>query len=59
MIVAPELLSCQVNMIYFVKNHEILVSHFENEEQLPWKHHFNCRCNYCNFYFLKNKCKFI
>ena len=48
--VAPKLLGCRVNMTYFVKNHEILMTCFENEGQIPWKHHFNC-----NFYFLKNK----
>ena len=44
--VAPKLLGCQVNMTYFVKNHEILMAYFGNEEQIPWKHHLNC-----NFYF--------
>ena len=51
MSVAPELLGCLVNMAYFVKNHEIRMTHFGNEEQIPCKHHFNC-----DFYFLKNKC---
>ena len=33
---APKLLNCRVNMTYFVKNHEILFSYFEeNEEQVP------------------------
>ena len=32
--VAPKLLNCQVNMTYFVKNHEILITYFENEKQI-------------------------
>ena len=52
--VAPKLLGCRANMMYFVKNHDILITHLENEGQIPWKHHFNC-----NFCFLKNKCKSI
>ena len=36
---APKLLNCRVNMTYFAKNHEILFSYFEkNEEQILWKH---------------------
>ena len=33
---AQKLLNCTVNMTFFVKNHEILFSYFEeNEEQIP------------------------
>ena len=33
--VAPKLMNCRVNMTYFVKNHEILINYFEeNEEQI-------------------------
>ena len=31
MSVAPKLLGSQVNMTYFVKNYESLMTHFENE----------------------------
>ena len=54
MSVAPKLLDCQINMTYYVKNHEILMTYFGNEEQIPSKHHFNC-----NFYFLKNNGKSV
>ena len=34
--VAPKLLNCWVNMTYFIKNYEILLDYFEeNEEQIP------------------------
>ena len=48
--VAPKLLNCRVNMTYFVKNHEILMTYFENEEQIPWKHRFYCKCEDYNSY---------
>ena len=52
MSVAPKLLNCRVNMKYFVKNYEILMGYFEeNEEHIPWKHHFNCECETCDSYF--------
>ena len=25
----------------------------ENEEQIPWKQHFNCECDDCNSYFFE------
>ena len=54
MSVAPKLLNCPVNMTYFVKNYEILMGYVEeNEEQIPWKHPFNCKCNDCNSYFFE------
>ena len=35
MSIAPKLITCWVNMTYFVKNHEILLNYFEeNEEQI-------------------------
>ena len=51
MSVPPKLLNCRVNMTYFVKNHEILMTYFKSEEQILWKHRFNCICNDCNSYF--------
>ena len=46
---APRLLNCRVNMTYFVKNHEILFSYFEeNEEQIPWKDNVCCDCETCS-----------
>ena len=54
--VAPKLMNCRVNMTYFVKNHEILINYFEeNEEQIPWKHEFCCKCEDCNSYFFENE----
>ena len=52
MSVAPKLLKCRVNMTYFVKNYEILIGDFEeNEEQIPWKHNIYCTCEACISYF--------
>ena len=51
MSVAPKLLGCPVNMAYFVKDHEILMTYFGNEEQIPWKYSFECKCVVCNSYF--------
>ena len=49
---APKLLNCRVNMTFFVKNHEILFSHIEeNEEQIPWKQNVCCECETCSSYF--------
>ena len=43
MSVAPKLLKSQVNMAYFIKNYELLLGYFEeNEEQIPWKHNIYC-----------------
>ena len=53
MSISPKLLNCRVNMTYFVKNHENLMSYFENEEQIPWKHQFDCECDGCNSYFFE------
>ena len=50
MSVAPKLLNCRVNMTYFVKNHEILMTYSKSEEQILWKHWFNCTCDSCNSY---------
>ena len=39
-------------MTLFVKNHEILFSYSEeNEEQIPWKHNVYCDCETCSSYF--------
>ena len=49
---ALKLLNCRENMTFFVKNHEILFSYFEeNEEQIPWKHNFSFHCETCSSYF--------
>ena len=50
---APKLLNCRVNMTFFIKNHEILFSRFEeeNEEQIPWKHNVCYDCETCSSYF--------
>ena len=53
--IAPKLLNCRFNMTYFVKNHDILLNYFqENEELTPWKHNGNCVCETCNSYFTEN-----
>ena len=52
MSIAPKLMNCRVNMTYFVKNYEILLHYFEeNEEQIPWKHNVYCACDACILYF--------
>ena len=49
---APKLLNCRVNMTFFVKNHEILFNHIEeNEEQIPWKQNVCYECETCSLYF--------
>ena len=54
MSVAAKLLNCRVNMTYFVKNHEILFTYFEeNEEQISWKHKFYCACKDCISHFFE------
>ena len=43
--IAPKLLNCQINMTYFVKNHDTLFNFFqENEEKTPWEHNVYCDC---------------
>ena len=51
MSVAPKLLGCLVNMTYFVKNYESLMTHFENKGRISWKPPFECECDGCNSYF--------
>ena len=51
MSVTPKLLGSQVNMTCFVKNYESLMTHFENEGGISWKHSFECKCDGCNSYF--------
>ena len=49
---ALKLLNCRLNMTFFIKNHKILFSYFEeNEEQIPWKHSIYCDCETCSSYF--------
>ena len=36
MCVAPKLCGCRVNMTYFIKNHESLMTYIQNEGQMPW-----------------------
>ena len=54
MIIVPKLLNCRVNMTYFVKNHDILINYFQEIEQTPWKHIFNCVCQIYNSYFTEH-----
>ena len=55
MVIAPKLFNCQVSMMYFVKNHDILFSYFQEiEEQALWKHNINCACQTCNWYFTEH-----
>ena len=49
---ALKLLNCRVNMTFFVKNHDILFSYFEeNKEQILWKHNVCCDCEISSSYF--------
>ena len=49
---APKLMNCRVNVTFFLKNHEILLKYFADEEiQTPWKHPFFCACEDCISYF--------
>ena len=48
---ATKLMNCQVNMTYFVENHEILNYFEEIEEQIPWKHNVYCPCDASILYF--------
>ena len=42
---ASKLINCKIKATYFVKNHEILLNHFNQlETQTPWKHAFSCTC---------------
>ena len=34
-IIAPKLFNCRINMTYFVKNHDILLNHFQEIKQTP------------------------
>ena len=49
--IAPKQCGCQVNMTYFIKNYKSLMTYFQNEGQIPWKHQFDCKCGACNSYF--------
>ena len=49
--IAPKLLNSRVNMTYFVKNHDILMNHFEEKEEQPWIYSVSCDCEACNSYF--------
>ena len=50
MSVAPKLLNCRVNMTYFVKNYEIVMTYVKSR-QTAWKHQHHCTCEDCNSYF--------
>ena len=52
--IAPKLVNCRVNMMYFVQYHEILINYFEEHDEL-WKHHVFCDYEACNSYFLQNR----
>ena len=50
--VATKLINRRVNTTYFVKNHEILLSYFdESETQTPWNHVFSYTCEECILHF--------
>ena len=49
--IAPKLYNCRVNMAYFIRNHKTLMTYVQNEENIPWKHQFDCKCSNCNAYF--------
>ena len=51
---APKLMNCRVNMTYFVKNHEILMNYFEENEE-PWKHSVSCDCELNKFFWISKK----
>ena len=46
--VAPKLLNCRVNMTYFIKIHEVLMTNFKNR-QMVWKCQHNCTGEDSNF----------
>ena len=50
MSVAPKLLNCRVNMTYFAKNYEIVMTYFKSR-QTTWKHQHHCTCEDSNSYF--------
>ena len=39
----PKVMSCRVNMTYFVQHHKILKNSFEEHDD-PWKHKVYCNC---------------
>ena len=49
--IAPKLMNSRVNMTYFVKNHDILMNYFEENEEQPWIYNVSCDCEACNSYF--------
>ena len=49
--IAPKLMNSRVNMAYFVKNHDILMNYFEENEEQPWIYSVSCDCEACNSYF--------
>ena len=53
MCIAPKLCGCRVSMTYFTKNHKTVMTYFQNEENIPWKHQFDCKCSNCNAYFFE------
>ena len=53
MCVASKLLGCRVNMTYFIKNYESLMTYFENKGQISWKHPLECKRSGCNSYFFR------
>ena len=48
--VAPKLFNCRVNTTYFIKNHDILIDYFQNNNT-PWNHVSNRICQDFNSYF--------
>ena len=49
--IALKLMNCRVSMTYLVKNYQILINHFEENKEQPWKHNVSCNCEAFNSYF--------
>ena len=50
MSIPPKSLNYRVNMTYFVKNYEVLMTYFKSR-QIAWKHQHDCTFEDCNSYF--------
>ena len=64
MCIAPKPCGCRVSKTYFIKNHKTLMTYFQNEENILWKHRFYCKCSNWRVIFFWNgvlslKCCFI
>ena len=50
MSIASKFLNSRVNMTYFVKNYEVLMTYFKSR-QIACKHQHDGECEDCNSYF--------